>query len=207
MWDLNRAERKALGAALVLVGVSLVTRTLLVPDPGRLEGLEEIDPTTDLAATVFGGLRCSPATLLLPRMSTHGNDAAGALAPDVLDLLGATIDKVLARYGPAMADRTIGADQWLRFEGKRWTLRLRARPESVGGVAVVRSWTAAFAKGFATVPEALRALGLPSPKPPTRSGDLRQPLYDAAGCVHSLTVSLRDGRVRAVSGFDEMPDW
>ncbi|MCY3600893.1 MAG: helix-hairpin-helix domain-containing protein [Gemmatimonadetes bacterium] len=49
MWDLNRAERKAMGAALVLVGVSLVTRTLLAPDPGRLEGLEAIDPATDLA--------------------------------------------------------------------------------------------------------------------------------------------------------------
>ena len=48
MWDLNRAERKAMGAALVLVGVSLVTRTLLAPDPGRLEGLATIDPATDL---------------------------------------------------------------------------------------------------------------------------------------------------------------
>lgn len=48
MWDLNRAERKALGAALVLVGVSLVARTLLAPDPGRVEGLGEIDPSTDL---------------------------------------------------------------------------------------------------------------------------------------------------------------
>ena len=49
MWDLNRAERKAMGAALVLVGVSLVTRTLLAPDPGRLEGLDAIDPATGLA--------------------------------------------------------------------------------------------------------------------------------------------------------------
>ena len=49
MWDLNRAERKALGAALVLVGVSLVTRTLLAPDPGRVEGLDAIDSETDLA--------------------------------------------------------------------------------------------------------------------------------------------------------------
>lgn len=48
MWDLNRAERKALGASLVLVGVSLVARTLLAPEPGRVDGLEAIDPTTDL---------------------------------------------------------------------------------------------------------------------------------------------------------------
>ena len=48
MWDLNRAERKALGAALVLVGVSLISRTLLAPEPGRVHGLESIDPATDL---------------------------------------------------------------------------------------------------------------------------------------------------------------
>ena len=48
MWDLNRAERKALGMALVLIGASLVTRTLLAPDPGRVEGLGGIDPATDL---------------------------------------------------------------------------------------------------------------------------------------------------------------
>ena len=48
MWDLNRAERKAMGAALVLIGVSLVTRTLLAPEPGRVHGLETIDPATDL---------------------------------------------------------------------------------------------------------------------------------------------------------------
>lgn len=48
MWDLNRAERKALGAALVLVGASLIARTLLAPEPGRVHGLETIDPATDL---------------------------------------------------------------------------------------------------------------------------------------------------------------
>ena len=48
MWDLNRAERKALGAALVLVGTSLIARTLLAPEPGRVHGLEGIDPATDL---------------------------------------------------------------------------------------------------------------------------------------------------------------
>ncbi len=48
MWDLNRAERRALGTALVLVGVSLVARTLLAPDPGRVDGLAGVDPATDL---------------------------------------------------------------------------------------------------------------------------------------------------------------
>ena len=48
MWDLNRAERKALGAALVLVGTSLIARTLLAPEPGRLDGLDAIDSAADL---------------------------------------------------------------------------------------------------------------------------------------------------------------
>lgn len=48
MWDLNRAERKAIGAALVLIGVSLVVRTVLAPQPGALDGIEGIDPALDL---------------------------------------------------------------------------------------------------------------------------------------------------------------
>ena len=48
MWDLNRAERKALGTALVLIGVSLVVRTALAPEPGALDGVGTIDPERDL---------------------------------------------------------------------------------------------------------------------------------------------------------------
>ena len=48
MWDLNRAERKAIGTALVLIGVSLVVRTVLAPQPGDLDGIEGIDPARDL---------------------------------------------------------------------------------------------------------------------------------------------------------------
>ena len=140
-------------------------------------------------------------------MLTHENGTLRGLAPDVRDLLGATIDEAFTRYGSARADRAVGADRWLRFEGKEWTLRVRARPQSVDGVAVIRSWTAVIEHRFGTVPEALRALGLPPPRPPVRIGDLRQPLYDSVGRVHSLTVHLKNGRVGAVSGFDEPPDW
>lgn len=58
--------------------------------------------------------------------------------------------------------------------------------------------------------EARRALGLPRAEPPAATaaaGDLRQPLHDEAGRVHSMTAALRAGRIRAVSGFDEPPDW
>ena len=109
-----------------------------------------------------------------------------------------------------MADRMAGADRWLRFEGPDWSLRLRARCHRDGGPTRVRSWTAAFAQGFDTVAEALRALGLITSGSPAATAaieDLRQPLRDEAGRVHSLTASVRDLRIRAVSGFDEPPDW
>lgn len=134
----------------------------------------------------------------------------GGAAPDVRGLLGAPAEAAFKRYGRAGADRRAGLDRWLRFEGPGWSLRLRARAGDDGGPARVRSWTAAFARGFDTMAEAQRALGLPTPeRPPATAavGDLRQPLRDEAGRVHSLTAILGDGRIRAVSGFDEPPDW
>ena len=143
-------------------------------------------------------------------MSASTNDE-GALrcvkAPCVRDLLGQPVDAAFERYGRVAADRRAGADRWLRFEAPNWTLRLRARPDRIGGPALVRSWTAAFAGGFDTVPEALRALGLPPPEPSAGTEDIRRPLRDSAGRAHSLTLSVRHGRIRAASGFDEPPDW
>ena len=128
-------------------------------------------------------------------------------APQVRDLLGQPGDAAFERYGRAAADRRVGEDRWLRFEGSNWTLRLRARPGRIGGPALVRSWTAAFAEGFDTVREAWRALGLPPPEPAAGTAETRWPLRDGAGRVHSLTLSVRHGRIRAVTGFDEPPDW
>ena len=128
-------------------------------------------------------------------------------APHVRDLLGQPLDAACERFGRAVADRRSGEDRWLRFEAPNWTLRVRARPDRVGGPALVRSWTAAFAEGFRTVPEALRALGLPLPEPSAGTEVFRLPLPDGAGRVHSLTLSARHGRIRAATGFDEPPDW
>lgn len=128
-------------------------------------------------------------------------------APCVQDLLGQSTDTAFERYGRAAADRRVGEDRWLRFEAPDWTLRLRARPDRSGGPALVRSWTAVFAEGFDTVAEALYALGLPPPEPSAGTEDIRQPLRDGAGRVHSLTLSVRNGRIRTATGFDEPPDW
>ncbi len=131
-------------------------------------------------------------------------------APDVGELLGAPVQTAFDRYGRAVADRMAGEDRWLRFEGPGWDLRLRARAAADGGTPCVRSWTATFARGFDTVSEARHALGLPAAERPTPGigvEERRQPLRDGRGRVHSLTAAVRDGRVRAVSGFDEPPDW
>ncbi|MXX77476.1 MAG: hypothetical protein F4Z33_00435 [Gemmatimonadales bacterium] len=140
--------------------------------------------------------------------STNDENAINrGTAPCVRDLLGQPVAAAFERYGRATADRRSGDDRWLRFEAPNWTLRLRARSDRVDGPALVRSWTAAFAEGFATVLEALRALGLPPPEPSVGMKDIRLPLRDGAGRVHSLTLSVRHGRIRAVTGFDEPPDW
>ena len=140
--------------------------------------------------------------------STRDEDTLrGGAAPHVRDLLGQSVDAALERYGRAAANRRTGDDRWLRFEAPNWTLRLRARRDRPGGPALVRSWTVAFEGGFDTVAEALGALGLPVPEPPSGTEDIRRPLRDGAGRVHSLTLSVRHGRIHAATGFDEPPEW
>ncbi|MDE2719933.1 hypothetical protein [Candidatus Palauibacter polyketidifaciens] len=143
----------------------------------------------------------------MPASTNDEDSIQGGTAPCVRDLLGQSVDAAFERYGRPETDRRAGEDRWLRFEAPNWTLRLRARPSGVGGPELVRSWTAAFAEGFDTVPEALRALGLPPAEPSAGTEDTRLPLRDGAGRVHSLTLSVRRGRIRAATGFDEPPDW
>ncbi|WP_419163183.1 hypothetical protein [Candidatus Palauibacter sp.] len=125
------------------------------------------------------------------------------------DLIGEPADTASERFGRAIADRRVGEDRWLRFEGSDWSVRLRARSERPGAPARIRSWTVAFLHGFDTVEGAMRAAGLPPPasRAGAGAGPLRLPLSDGAGRLHSLTASLRDGRIRSISGFDERPDW
>ena len=48
MWDLNRSERRALGSALLLVGVGVVSRAALSPGPGELDWRPQSDPEIEL---------------------------------------------------------------------------------------------------------------------------------------------------------------
>lgn len=47
MWDLNRAERRALGSALLLIGVGAVGRAALAPGPGELDWRPQADPRVE----------------------------------------------------------------------------------------------------------------------------------------------------------------
>ena len=137
-----------------------------------------------------------------------GEDRAGRGALlDLRDLLGAFADTARARFGPPAVDRRVGRDRWLRFEGAGWSLRVRARPRRTEEGARIRSWTVACERGFDTLGDALRAFSLDRAAPTPEGAELRLPLRDTAGRVHSLTASRRGGRIHAVSAFDEPPEW
>ncbi len=123
MWDLNRAERKALGAALVLVGVSLVTRTFLAPGAGRVEGLAEIDPATDLE-----GIEGEVVAALTREQRAQTPLADG----EQIDVNRAPADELrrLPGVGPSLAVALIE-------ERERAPFRAPADLERVGGVGEV----------------------------------------------------------------------
>lgn len=110
MWDLNRAERKAMGAALVLVGVSLVTRTLLAPEPGRVDGLETIDPATDLE-----GIESEVAAALTREQRAQTPLADG----EQIDVNRAPADELrrLPGVGPSLAEALIEERERAPFSG------------------------------------------------------------------------------------------
>lgn len=140
-------------------------------------------------------------------MGTGEVRAGRGAFPDLRDLIGASAAVAIERLGHPTADRRVGPDRWLRFEGRGWSLRARARPRRPGGDARVRSWTVACERGFDTLADALRALGLADAARSAAPGELRLPLSDRGGGPHSLTAAERAGRIHAVSAFDEPPEW
>lgn len=78
----------------------------------------------------------------------------------------------------------------------------------------VASWSATFAEGHPTLRDAAATLGLWPDCAPDRKAAaaeaplLRRPLPDPGGdAVHSLTATVRGGRIVQVTVFDEPPDW
>lgn len=99
------------------------------------------------------------------------------------------------------------------YEGDGWSLRVRLAPGPGHDEARVRSWTASFHPPLESLGAACAALGL-APSPPTPADHasepalLRRGLPDpASGASHSLTAVARPDGVRAVTAYDEAPDW
>ncbi len=163
MWDLNRAERRGLGAALVLVGVSLVTRTLLVPDPGRVEGLETIDPATDLE-----GIEGEVVAALAREQRAQTPLAAG----EQIDVNRAPVDELrrLPGVGSSLAEALIeerkrapfrGADDLERVRGVGEVTARRLAPHIRFEPAVPRAAPVPGAPRAAPAPHAPMSTGCP----------------------------------------------
>jgi hypothetical protein len=115
------------------------------------------------------------------------------------------------RLGFPTSDRTSGEDRWLTYEGVGWFLRVRLRPLTPGEVALVRSWTMRFEPGYPTLESACAVLGIRTSEVVAGrvpSATVQCPFPDPdSERVDSLTATVRDDAVVAVTGFDEPPDW
>ena len=78
--------------------------------------------------------------------------------------------------------------------------------------AEVASWTLSFDAGPPSLREAAEPLGLWPQAAPDIAAELSEgsPILRtvaAEGRMHSLTVSVEDGRIHKVTLFDEPPEW
>lgn len=124
--------------------------------------------------------------------------------------IGAPAHALVSALGEPVARRLSGDDLWLVFEGPGCRLRVRcdAAPEG----ADVASWTLSFDAGPPTLREAAEPLGLwPQAAPDIAAGESEDaPILRAvgvAGRVHSLTASIKNGRIHRITLFDEPPEW
>ncbi len=124
--------------------------------------------------------------------------------------IGLPAADVVSALGEPVARRQTGEDLWLVFEAPG--RRLRVRCDAVREEAAVASWTLSFDAGPSSLQEAAEMLGLW----PQAAPDIPAELYEgspilravkAEGRTHSLTVSVKRGRIHKVTLFDEPPEW
>lgn len=139
-----------------------------------------------------------------------GDRTDGPSAP-CAGLIGLTDDELVRRCGLPVARRTVAGDTWLVFRSAG--VSLRARCEGSAPARVV-SWTATFEAGHVTLRAAARAVGLwPAAAPDQEAATVQAPLIrrplpcPRSGRLHSLTASVRHGRITRISVFDEPPEW
>ena len=132
-------------------------------------------------------------------------------------LTGASVDELHERFGEARTVRNVSGAEWRIYELAAGSLRLRvipaADPAARGRVA---SWTLTLAEPADTLRLATEPLGLwPAAGPDVVAADVAQPLVrralEVSGAVgraeHTLTATVRYGRITQISAFDEAPDW
>lgn len=126
-------------------------------------------------------------------------------------LIGLTDTELSRRLGEAVTRMVAGGEPWLVLHTDDLTLRVRCAGPAPARVA---SWTATFTTARASLREAALAVGLwPMAAPDEEGGSVRAPLIrrpitcPISGVIHSLTATVRDGRITQISVFDEPPDW
>lgn len=131
--------------------------------------------------------------------------------PDCPALIGLTEADLTRRFGEPTARRARGRELWLVYETRSLRLRIRC---SDGDAHRVASWTASFPTGHSTLRAAARVLSLwPAAGPDEVAGASGAPLIRRAlacpACAeaHSLTATVRSGRIMQLSVFDEPPEW
>lgn len=133
---------------------------------------------------------------------------------DWSDVIGASEAELRTRFGDPTSRREVRGDLWLVFATPPGPLRVRCRTGFSGAPRVV-SWTLRLARPCDTLADAAAAVGLwPAASPDAMADGIDTPLVrrplQAPGTeagLHSLTVTVRDGRFTHVSVFDEPPDW
>jgi hypothetical protein len=124
--------------------------------------------------------------------------------------IGLPADAVVSALGEPVARRLTGEDLWLVFEAPG--TRLRVRCDASRERAEVASWTISFDAGPPSLREAAEPLGLwpqAAPDVPAEQSEGSPILRAVAaeGRMHSLTVSVEDGRIHRITLFDEPPEW
>jgi len=126
------------------------------------------------------------------------------------EILGVSAAGVCGRLGVPRLQRLVSGEPWLLYEWKKLSVRIRCGAGSKG----VTSWTVRFVDGARTLCEATRPLGLwPAAAPDAAAAATPEPmlrravLLPGATAPRSLTASLAEGRIKAVTLFDEPPDW
>jgi len=126
-------------------------------------------------------------------------------------LIGLPEHELVRCFGEPTARRTTGGDTWLVFGSADLALRVRCTGLDPSRVV---SWTATFESGHRLLSDAARAVGLwPAAQPEEYAATVTVPLIRRpipcadSGSVHSLTATVRGGRITQVSMFDEPPDW